>query len=219
MGKQYLNNCHSLGDLLSRRAEEDRPRIFACFKDQVVTLGQLDDDSNRLANVLFKKGVRKGQKVAIISHNNLDYLVCEFAIFKVGAICVPLNCLLKSQEFSYQMHSADVVLAFVHRNYLEEFLAAQSNNNNGGMPFYIIEAVEQDQRSLTGLFLGEGEPRTLRQEVETKSDDPCCILYTSGTSGAPKGVVYENFGMLPLNGESYVQQMMDVIQLGDDEWR
>jgi len=175
-----------------------------------MTLGQLNDDSNRLANALFQKGVRKGQKVAIISHTNLDYLVCEFAIFKIGAVCVPLNCMLKSHEFSYQLENADVVLAFVHRNYLEEFLTAQSNNNSR-IPWYVIDADEGDHKSLAAL-LSEGEPKKL-ESVEITYDDPCCILYTSGTSGAPKGVVYENFGMLPMNGESYVQQMMDVIQL------
>ncbi|MDA4111399.1 MAG: acyl--CoA ligase, partial [Thaumarchaeota archaeon] len=124
MKKQYFSSCHSLGELLAARAKDNGPQIFAYFKDQVMTLGQFDADSNRLANALVQKGIRRGQKVAIISHTNLDYLVCEFAIFKVGAVCVPLNCLLKSHELSYQLDNADVVLAFVHRNYLDEFVAA-----------------------------------------------------------------------------------------------
>ena len=206
-----LSRCRSLGELLSKRAEKDGSQIFAYYKDFSLTLEEFDKKSDSLANALLQMGVKKGEKVAIISHSNLDYLVCEYAIFKIGAVCVPINCMLKAHEFSYLLDNAEVVLAFIHQKYLREFLSSQLGGRK--IPYYVIDSAQSDSNSLSNLLLEDGSSE-VRPKTDIGYDNTCCILYTSGTSGMPKGVVYENYGMLPFNGETYVQQMMDVIELG-----
>jgi carnitine-CoA ligase len=205
-----LSDYRTPGDLLRARAKEDGAKVFALFHDQTVTFADLNAKSDRLANALIQLRVKKGQKIAIISHSSLEYLVCEYAIFKAGAVCVPINCMLKAQEFSYLLNNSDVVLAFVHSNYLQEFLSAVKGKKDSMQWYEIEDGNVHHEKSMENL-LQSGEES--RPKIETSYDDPCCILYTSGTSGPAKGVVYENYGLLPLNGETYVQQMMDVIQL------
>ena len=212
------DNCETLAGLLSLRAGQDPEQTFALCKDESITLRELEQRSQGVARSLIEQGVRSGENVAIISHSSIDYLVYEFGILKAGAVCVPVNCLLKHNELSYVLENADIVLAIVHPNYLEEFQNSQSTNDRK-IPHWVIEAN-------TGR---EWAPITNPRSVEPQSisasyrnpttgyEDPCLILYTSGTTGAPKGVVYENYAMVPRHDETYVQQMMDVIELGPDD--
>lgn len=213
-----LDGCHSAGELLRRRAEREPNRVFAFHEDESITLGELDEKSSYLENALTRLGISKGQKIAIISHSTLEYLTCEYGIFKAGAVCVPLNCLLKAEEISYILDNADVTLAFVHSKYLDEFLKSLKFVDGGRIPYYVMdERSDKKDPSLSSLLRFGKDAAATNSVVDIGYDDPCCILYTSGTTGRSKGVVYENFGLLPLNGESYVQQMMDVIGLGPDD--
>ena len=201
----YLN----VGKFLAQRAKEDPSQVFAYYKDEKITLQELDSKSNSIANSLLSLGVDRGDKVAIISHTNIEYLIAEFGIFKTGAICVPMNSMLKAHEFSYLLDNADVDFAFVHSSYETEFLNAQSDRK---VPHSSIDRAEEE-RSFVELLEGSQDP----PEVIYGPDDVACIMYTSGTTGSPKGVIYEHYGLLPENNETYVQQMMDVIGLGPED--
>ena len=200
----------NVGKFLSQRAKEDPSQVFAYYKDERITLEELDAKSNSIANSLRNLGVDKGKKVAIISHTNLEYLIAEFGIFKTGAICVPMNSMLKAHEFSYLLENADVDFAFVHSNYEMEFLDAQGVRK---LPYATMDQNDEGERSFAKLLEGSQDP----PYVVSGPDDVACIMYTSGTTGSPKGVVYEHYGLLPQNNETYVQQMMDVIGLGPED--
>jgi len=203
--------CTSPGSLLRIRAEENGSQSFAFYKDGAIRLAELESKSNRLSNSLAKMGIKKGDKIAIISHSNLEYLVCEFGIWKTGAICVPINCQLKAHELSYLLSQSETVLAFVHNNYEKEFLASQTGSIKRIQHYLLNNEENEANNSIFSLIQEEDDSIPT---VELSYFDPCCIIYTSGTTGAPKGVVYENYGILPLHQETYVQQMMDAIGLG-----
>ncbi|MDG6907659.1 MAG: AMP-binding protein [Nitrososphaerota archaeon] len=197
----------NVGRLLSQRAKEDPRQIFAYFKEATITLQDLDEKSNRLANSLRRLGFQKGKKVAVISHTNIEYLIAEFGIFKSSAACVPMNSLLKAHEITYLLENAGVEYAFVHKDCEEEFLKATSSRN---VEYSVIDAVEG---SFSKLLEASSDP----PEITTGPDDIACIMYTSGTTGVPKGVIYEHYGLLPRKNETYVQQMMDAIGLGPED--
>ena len=119
----------NVGRFLSQRAKEDPSQIFAYFKDAKITLEDLDEKSNSVANFLRRLGIERGKKAAIISHTNIEYLISEFGIFKSGAVCVPMNSLLKAHEISYLIENSGVEYAFVHRDCEEEFLKATKDRN------------------------------------------------------------------------------------------
>ena len=205
--------CTSPGSLLRIRAEENGSQSFAFYKDGAISLAELESKSNRLSSSLAKMGIKKGDKVAIISHSNLEYLICEFGIWKAGGICVPINCQLKAHELSYLLSQSETVLAFVHNNYEREFLASQTASVKRIQHYLLDHEENEADRSILSL-ISEGHDSI--PTIELSCSDSCCIIYTSGTTGAPKGVVYENYGILPLHQETYVQQMMDAIGLAQE---
>lgn len=197
----------NIGRFLSQRAKEDPAQIFAYFKDSKTTLQDLDDKSNSVANSLRRLGIERGKKAAIISHTNIQYLIAEFGIFKSGAACVPMNSLLKAHEISYLLENAGVEYTFVHKDCEDEFLKATDNRN------VKYSITDEGEGSFSELLEGSRDP----PEIKTGPDDIACIMYTSGTTGAPKGVIYEHYGLLPRKNETYVQQMMDAIGLGPED--
>jgi carnitine-CoA ligase len=204
------------GQLLKLRAGEDSSQVFALCAGGKITLGELDLKSDRLANSLVELGIKKGQKIAIISHSNIEYLICEYGILKAGAVCVPVNCLLKADDLSYLLENSDTVFAFVHSSYIGEFPSYAKESNS--MRYCIMDDKIRDGNGFTlAALLQMGARITPHALPELSDGDTCCILYTSGTTGRSKGVVYENYAMVPWNGESYVQQMMDVIKLGPED--
>ncbi len=210
-----VDNCNTLAELLNHRARQDPAHTFAYYKDQSITLEELEEKSTSVASSLISQGLGEGQKVAIISHSSIDYLIYEFGILKSGAVCVPVNCLLKQHELSYLIENADVVLAILHASYLQEFLQSQESARNK-IPYYVIEGEDVVEKSHSAANLLQPTASS-SPAPDLDLEDPCLILYTSGTTGAPKGVVYENYAMVPHHGETYVQQMMDVIELGPED--
>lgn len=201
--------CRDLGGFLRFRARQNGPRIFALCKEGSITLKDLDERSERVANHLISMGVRKGDRVAIISHSCPDYLLAEFGIWKSGGVCVPINCYLKAREFEYLKDNSGFSLAFVHKEYLQEFLMS---NEKRSIPYFVFHS-EDDGVSFSQVMKAHSN----RSQVRVDPEDTACIMYTSGTTGTPKGVVYEHYGLLPFNNETYVQQMMDVIGLSSDD--
>jgi crotonobetaine/carnitine-CoA ligase len=197
-----------LGSFLGLRARKDGSSVFAFCKNASITLFELYERSRLLARTLISKRVRKGDRVAIISHPSLDYLVTEFAVWMVGAICVPINPNLKAHEFEYFRSNSGYNLAFLHPNYLPEF---EKSNERNRIP-YLIMGEETDSQIQS--HKSEIEDNF---HVKVEPADAACILYTSGTTGAPKGVIYEHYGLLPFHNETYVQQMMDVIGLSSKD--
>jgi carnitine-CoA ligase len=206
-----VEDCTYPGSLLRIRAKGTESQSFAFYKNEAIGLVELESKSNRLSNSLAKMGIKKGDNVAIISHSNLEYLVCEFGIWKAGAICVPINCLLRAHELSYLLSQSQTKLVFVHNNYEKEFLTSQVGSLKR-IPHYLLDKGGNKAENSIHSLIAEGYDSIPTEEPGYY--DPSCIIYTSGTTGAPKGVVYENYGILPLRQETYVQQMMDAIVLG-----
>jgi crotonobetaine/carnitine-CoA ligase len=192
------NSFISTNELLSREART-RPKEepFAYCSDEYVSAFDLNRRACSIANVLTNSGIKKGQSVAIICHNSIDYLPVEFGILKAGAVVVPINCLLKERELAYLLENSEARFVFVHQNYEEEFGKANRNP-----PYCVMGSVEQNSLSEMIRNSSEEEPR-----VQVGYNDPAFILYTSGTTGQPKGVVYEQYAILPPNKETYVQLM------------
>lgn len=200
----------NVGRFLSQKAEKNPSQIFAFFKDEKISLEELDLKSNSVANSFRKVGIESGKKVAIISPTNIEYLIAEFGTFKSRAICVPINSLLKAHEITFLLRNSEADYAIIDKSCPEEFLIA---NNDLDIPYSVFGQENKGDRSFSVLLEGDKAP----PEIRPASEDVACILYTSGTTGTPKGVNYEHYGLLPENNETYVQQMMDVIELGPND--
>lgn len=176
-----------LGSSLARNARRDPNRLALRCDNREYTYGELNNAVNRLANGLLKLGVKKGDKVALMMKNSDTYVIAFVAAAKVGAVLVPMNFRLTTPEIAYILHHSDAILAIIDAEYGKLVAEAQSSSPQlshvieyGGMPqehHYAWDEIESHSA---------GEP-----EIPLSEYDDFEILYTSGTTGRPKGALFD----------------------------
>ena len=153
------------------------------FEDKTITYKELDACANRLANAFTANGIQKGDRVALYLPNIPEFIFCYLAALKTGAIAVSVNAMLKSLELEYLLNDSGArllcttgeLLANVKKDQypcLEHVLVCEGEA--GGNPS-MASWMEHE----TGKY----------KSADMDRDDPAALLYTSGTTGKPKGAV------------------------------
>ena len=183
------------GELMARNARKFPEKEALISEDRRYTYGELNGIVNRLANQLLALGLRKGDKVGIMSFNTDSFVISYFAVMKAGGIVVPLNFRLAAPEVSYMLDNSDSRF-FIFGN---EFsgLAKEIRGQLPGIGHWILAdgEAEEDYLYLPDI-LTEGEPS--EPEVEVGLFDESAIIYTSGTTGKPKGAVFNHYSHLSI---------------------
>ncbi|MFF7656022.1 long-chain fatty acid--CoA ligase [Streptomyces sp. NPDC007983] len=159
-----------VGSWPRRRARKTPGRIAIVHGDDTQTYRELDATVTRFARALRARGIRRGDRVAYLGPNHPSFLHALFATCAVGAVFVPLNTRLAPPELAYMLNDSGARLL------LHDARCAQTAAEAGAG---IAVAVDE-------LTDGGGEDQA--DEV-MGADDPCMIMYTSGTTGQPKGAV------------------------------
>jgi long-chain acyl-CoA synthetase len=167
------------------RERPDSPALL--YEGRTVTYGELDARSNRMANALAAAGVGAGDRVGFLEKNSIEYFDVVLGLAKLGAVCVAVNWRLAPPEVAQIVNDAQAEILFVGHEF-----------------FPCIERVERELSTVTTVVaIGEHERWTPYEAfVESGSlDDPGYVgtgsdvalqLYTSGTTGLPKGVMLTN---------------------------
>jgi len=169
--------------LVEERAGQYGDKTFVLFKEEEVSFKQLADRMNRVANGLAKLGLGKGDKVALLLPNCLEFLYGFFGIMRLGALIVPINPLLKEGEISYIVDNSDATALITCERFLERVLAIRDKCPKLKT---VISTGEAPDIVPLETLLGADEPEDLPSVTE---DDEAAIVYTSGTTGRPKGAV------------------------------
>jgi long-chain acyl-CoA synthetase len=154
---------------------------------------QLVDEANKLSRGLLRMGIKKGERIALISHNNRgEWNVCDIGILQAGAIDVPVYPTMSKADFVYIFNHAEVSFCFVSNAELFHKLNDVKDQIPGLREIFTFEPVEGAKSWEEVLQLGE-DPSNM-QEVRRISDgiaenDLATLIYTSGTTGVPKGVM------------------------------
>jgi long-chain acyl-CoA synthetase len=153
--------------------------------DTVLSYGDLDAASARFATVLAEHGVRPGDRVAMTMPNVAYFPVVYYAILRLGAIVVPMNPLLKAGEISYTWTDCGAKVAMVFPMFAEE--TAKAADATGTDVILTTPGELEAQLAGTEPYAGV---------AERAADDTAVILYTSGTTGQPKGaeLTHANLG-------------------------
>jgi long-chain acyl-CoA synthetase len=138
--------------------------------------GELDERSARLATLLREKGVEPGDRVGVMLPNVPEFPVAYYGVLCAGGIVVPMNVLLKRREIAFYLEDSGAKLLLAWHGFAEE---AREGAADAG-----AELIEVEPESFAAT-LAEHEPTP--GLVDTDEDDTAVILYTSGTTGKPKG--------------------------------
>ena len=148
-----------------------------------LTYSELDIRSNKLAEWLQKNGVGKGDRVAILSHNCAEFFELEFACAKIGAIELPLNWRLTKPELEYILNDSSPCVLVYEAAFLDIALELQKDCQ-------IKDSLQIDNQDISSQYesaLNESDGNY--ESIPTNHDDLIMIMYTSGTTGHPKGAM------------------------------
>ncbi|EKD91969.1 MAG: hypothetical protein ACD_29C00268G0001, partial [uncultured bacterium] len=161
-------------------------QVAVVYQDQYKTYKDLDELSNRVALMLFDIGIKKSDKIALFMHNSLEMVICYFAIFKIGATAVPINVRFKSPELAYVLKHVDASLLII-----EDALFALFKE----IEFSFLNLKTGSFSTFFDLKLSNTIQPFL-PIIKEKETDLACILYTSGTTSRPKGVMHTHSSLL-----------------------
>jgi acyl-CoA synthetase (AMP-forming)/AMP-acid ligase II len=153
--------------------------------EQRVTYMDMAQRVNRLANALQSRGVERGTKVAVMAMNSSQYVETYYACAKTGAVFVPLNCRAKREEIVHMLNDSGASLLFVGRRYLElvESLKPELPQIKD---FVCIDGAADGMPGYDDLLASGSDEEVY---VEIDEQDATVLMYTSGTTALPKGVI------------------------------
>ncbi|MBN6056718.1 long-chain-fatty-acid--CoA ligase [Nonomuraea sp. RK-328] len=184
----------TISDQLARHARSVPDAVALCMDGVDRTYRELDARVDRLAHALGARGVGPGGRVVVMTYNSLEMAEVFFACARLGAICVPVNFRLHADEVAYQLADSGAVLAVVESGLATTFARAWKD----------VPTVRHVLVTGAGDEPGAGMERyddALRDAPETDPGvavdlhAPAFIMYTSGTTGRPKGAVLTHYNL------------------------
>jgi len=178
-------NFVDIGYLLTLNANRYPEKTAIVFKDQSISYRELNNKVNCLAHSLMDIGIGKGDRVGYIFPNGFEIVELFFALIKIGAVAVPLNHRLVSQEIKYLLDSAECK-AFVYSDLYGETVGETNNE------FSTVKILIRSGGQVFGEYLFEQllcNSNSDEPNVIIDGKDWCRIQFTGGTTGRSKGVI------------------------------
>jgi long-chain acyl-CoA synthetase len=166
----------NLATFLTDSAERDGDHTAIKLDDAELTFAQLDDASARIASVLAERGIEAGDRVGVMLPNVPYFPVVYYGILRAGGVVVPMNPLLKGREVAFFLEDPGAKLLFAWHDFGQ---AAEAGAEQAGAELILVKPGEFEQ------LVAGAEPRA--DVAERDDSDTAVILYTSGTTGKPKG--------------------------------
>ncbi len=180
----------NIGEIITVNASKYPNKLALKDRKQQLTFNELNERTNKLANGFLKSGISKGDKVAILSNNSIEFMEVYIAAAKGGFIIVPLNFRLHPNEISFILTNCDAKYLIVESRFREATEEIWQRSNELG--YDNIERVLISDNPVKNwthyediVELGENN----YPPIKVNPEDTWVILYTSGTTGSPKGAV------------------------------
>ncbi len=175
----------NLASLLAESAAKHPDRIAIRLDDVAVPYGAMEQVSQRVAGLLASKGIGRGDRVGVMLPNVPHFPMVYYAALRLGAIVVPMNVLLTAREIKHYMSDSGAKLILVWHDFAAE--AEKAGAETG------VEVLPVEPAAI-GELVAAADP--VEEIAEVDPDDTAVVLYTSGTTGQPKGaeLTHSNIG-------------------------
>ena len=158
-----------------------------------ITWRVFDEKANRMANMLLSRGIKKGDKVAILMMNCLEWLPIYFGILKTGAIAVPFNFRYTSDEILYCADLADVDILLFGPEFIGRIEAIADKLSQNRLLIYVGENCPTFAESYRELVADCSSEAPL---IRIEDDDYAAIYFSSGTTGFPKAIIHKHRSLM-----------------------
>lgn len=188
---------NSVAEIITTRAREIPEKTYVYYYDQSITYAQINTRANQVAAYLKEMGVSKGDVVQSMVLNSPEVYYTMFGAQKLGAVAGAINYMLKGPEIAHVLDDAKPRVVFVSSDFMKDF--AEGYNQASNKPVVVeVDTGEEHgttvaQRKLVQILAEYPSEEML---VPQNPDDPYMLLYSSGTTGRPKGILLSNKGQL-----------------------
>ncbi len=174
----------NLASIVTGSAAGEPAAVAVRLGELELTYAELDERSARLATLLRERGVGQGDRVGVMLPNVLEFPISYYGVLRAGGVVVPMNVLLKRREIAFYLEDSGAKLLLAWHGFGEEARAGAAEAG--------AELIEVEPESFAEL-LGDREPTA--ELAATDEGDTAVILYTSGTTGKPKGAELTHFNL------------------------
>jgi len=189
----------SIAEMITIRSQEIPDRIHVTFYGREITYEQTQKRSNRVANFLKSYDVKKGDTISLMIMNSPEIYDCMFGIQKLGAIAGSINFALMAPEIAYVLDDSKPAIVFVGSDFIMEFAKGVELATHKPMIVEVESDVDHPEvpteSTLSRIMDDFSDEDVL---VPQQLDDPFLLLYSSGTTGQPKGILLTNRGQLSI---------------------
>ncbi len=204
---------NNLGLFLSKRAllNPDREAYIDTNSSVRLSFSELNDRSNRIANALLAAGVEKGERIGFLLLNSPEFMESYFAAAKIGAVVVPLNWRLSADELEFILKDSGTRRLIFGDEFLATVTELHARGDKTDIDQWLQVAGEAELAPYAASYqalrdvAAADEPGT-----GATGDDMLYIMYTSGTTGLPKGVVHTHdsaiWGVITIAATSYYRE-------------
>ncbi|MDO4987797.1 MAG: class I adenylate-forming enzyme family protein [Synergistes sp.] len=158
-----------------------------------ITWSVFDEKANRCANLLISRGIKKGNKVAILMMNSIEWLPIYFGILKTGALAVPLNFRYSAREIKYCLDLADVDAIFFGPAFVSRMEEICDEIPDVKLRFFIGDGCPQFAENYMQL---SGNISSRAPHIALNKDDNAAIYFSSGTTGFPKAILHNHESLM-----------------------
>ncbi|WHY83988.1 long-chain-fatty-acid--CoA ligase [Neobacillus novalis] len=193
-----------LAYMIERSARYYKNNTALISEGELMTFEQVHKISNTLSNTFQKLGVTKGERVGILLPNSSPYCIADFALIKSGLVRVPLNTRLTTNEIEYILNDSNASILIYGNDYAMKVSEIRDN-----IPFvkhFICVGNENTSDLSYEKLLTQNSPEN--DYVDTNEEDLFQILYTSGTTGKPKGAVTDVRSRISSLNNVFIDELM-----------
>jgi long-chain acyl-CoA synthetase len=193
--KVYQNACQNLNEVLKNSVDKFPEREILVYEDKRITYSEFYQLVLKMAaNLQHRYQFKKGDRLAILSNNTIEFCISVFAASFLGGIVVPLNTRLRPSELQFMLKNSGTNVLIVE-DVLHETAEESLQLANINVKVFVTGVLPQKKKNFWLPFdclLEENQPA---QSTDVKKTDPLFIMYTSGTTGLPKGALGTHLGI------------------------